>query len=123
MKITGWVLSLLFAASLASAAPINVGTLRGTIVQNYSDCPTCMFTTPHGCYLVMTMGSDPVNVHVGVDVTGANDACASDFVEDACVEVTGEIINAYISGPSWASPGNYQLETTTFGVLDSSACE
>jgi len=112
------LLAVACLATAANAAPINVATVRGTVVSNEPDCITCSLSTPHGCYLSMQTGIDPFNVALppGVD----EDDCASLQVGD-CVQVTGEVVNLFlISGFSISS---IQLAGSMWINAGISACE
>ncbi|HEX3557016.1 MAG TPA: hypothetical protein VIA62_27645 [Thermoanaerobaculia bacterium] len=98
----------LLCASAAFAGTVNTATLRGTVVDNTQDCTTCNLTQPHGCFLSITTGSDPIVVHIGV---GTGDSCTGVAVDD-CVEVTGEVVNGLTTVMS------YQIEATIWGTVD-----
>jgi hypothetical protein len=103
-----FVLSALAAclsAIPASAAKLNVATLRGTVIDNTADCTTCNLSVPHGCFVSLDTVAGPILVHLGAD-TG--DGCTG-LVEDDCIEVTGEVV----SGEDVSSiVGAYQVEAT-----------
>ena len=112
------LLAVACLATAASAAPINVATVRGTVISNEPDCIYCNLSTPHGCYLSMHTGGEPFSVALpaGVD----EDDCAL-LVEGDCVEVTGEVMNIYlVSGFSMSS---IQLAGTMWINAGTSACE
>jgi hypothetical protein len=98
----------LFCASVAYAGPVNTATLRGAVVDNTQDCTTCNLSVPHGCFLSINTGSDPVIVHIGV---GVGDSCTGVAVDD-CVEVTGEVVNLV------STIMTYQVEATIWGPVD-----
>jgi hypothetical protein len=94
----------------ASAGNLNVGTLRGTVVDNTPDCYTCS-PDPHGCFINLNTSGDPVTIHLGLD-TG--DDCTS-LVADDCIEVTGEVVNGLVAIPA---VGSYQLDATMWRRVD-----
>lgn len=98
----------LLCASVAYAGPVNTATIRGTVVDNTQDCYTCNLSVPHGCFLSINTGSDPVVVHIGV---GVGDSCTGVAVDD-CVEVTGEVVNLV------STIMTYQVEATIWGTVD-----
>ena len=111
------LLAVACLATAANAAPINVATVRGTVISNE---PDCLFCSPgsHGCLISMQTGSDPFNVALpaGVD----EDDCAS-LEEGDCVEITGEVVNVLlVSGFSMSS---IQLAGTMWINAGASACE
>lgn len=100
-----FVLFLICLNLPVSAGTLDVGTLRGTVTDNTADCTTCSLTQPHGCYVTIDAGYDPVIVHLGV---GTGDDCSALAVDD-CIEVTGEIVNELVAIPA---VGSCQLEAT-----------
>lgn len=105
-------------ATAANAAPVNVATVRGTVITNEPDCIACSFGVPHGCYLSMQTGGEPFNVALpgGVDEDDCN------LLEEGdCVEVTGEVSNVFlVSGFSMSS---IQLLGTMWINAGTEACE
>jgi len=112
------LLAVACLATAANAAPINVATVRGTVITNEPDCILCTFGPPHGCYLSMQTGGEPFNVALpgGVDEDDCN------LLEEGdCVEVTGEVSNVYlVSGFSMSS---IQLLGTMWINAGTEACE
>ncbi|HEX4966351.1 MAG TPA: hypothetical protein VF173_36420 [Thermoanaerobaculia bacterium] len=108
MKIAVAFLFALLVAAVASAGPVNTATLRGTVVDNTEDCTTCNLSVPHGCFLSIDTGSDPVVVHIAA---GVGDGC-SGVAADDCVEVTGEVVNVL------STIMTYQVEATIWGLVD-----
>jgi type 1 fimbria pilin len=94
----------------ASAAKINVATLRGTVIDNTADCTTCNLSVPHGCFVSLDTVAGPILVHLGAD-TG--DGCTG-LVEDDCIEVTGEVVSGEDVS---AIVGSYQVEATLWRAV------
>ncbi len=124
---------VVFAAALAvlagaipgGAEAINTGTVLATVSEAYADCSACSYIIPHGCYLVITpVSGDPIAIHIAADITESSGAnCSAVLAVDDCIQVTGQIVNAFISAPL---PGDYlssfQLETTTWMKVNSLRC-
>ncbi len=108
MKIAVVAAFALLFASVAYAGPVNTATVRGTVVDNTQDCFTCNLSVPHGCFLSIDTGNEPVVVHIGV---GVGDSCTG-VVADDCVEVTGEVVNGLSTVMS------YQVEATIWGLVN-----
>jgi protein tyrosine phosphatase len=98
----------LLCAAAAYAGPVNTATIRGTVVDNVQDCYTCNLSVPHGCFLSINTGSEPVVVHIAA---GTGESCTGVVVDD-CIEVTGEVVNGLSTVMS------YQVEATIWGAVD-----
>jgi len=103
-------LAACLSAVPASAAKINVATLRGTVIDNTPDCTTCNFSVPHGCYVSLDTGNEPIMVYLPAD-TG--NGC-SGLVEDDCIEVTGEVAGANLL---FTIVGSVEVEATLWRAV------
>jgi len=105
--------AVLVVAGSVAAQPLNVGTLRGTVVSTEPDCLFCSLSTPHGCYIVIS-APDVLNIAL----PAGSSACAA-AVGD-CLEATGQIANDAVS--AGFSVSSIQLVATIGAVLPTETC-
>jgi len=98
-------LAACLSAIPASAAKLNVATLRGTVIDNTPDCTTCNLSVPHGCFVSLDAGNGPIMTYLAPD-TG--NGC-SGLVEDDCIDVTGTVVS---SEDLYIIVGTVQVEAT-----------
>jgi len=104
-----------FTSMSASAQPINVGTLRATVLTVEADCIFCSpFSTP-GCFV--TAGVD--NLVISLPEASGYD-CLDNLATGDCLQVTGTMVNEGVS-PGF-SVSSINLIATSWIKLSTSEC-
>jgi len=99
----------------AYAAKMNVAVVRATVISNEPNCIYC--GQNQGCFVQLSPPGEPI----WVEIAGNMLSDCSTLVQDDCVEVVGETIDAFVAGSF--TPDRIQLAATTWLELDPALCE